>query len=128
MSVQAVATVVLLGVAGALGAVARYLVVEWVAPRWAHRFPLATFLINISGAFALGLIVTTGGRGGHVQTARLLLGTGFLGGYTTFSTLSFETDTLARHGHTFHAWANAAGTLVVGIAAASIGAWIGSSL
>lgn len=121
--------ILILGVAGALGAVARYLVVEWVAPRWARRFPLATFLINVTGAFALGLLMTAGGSGAHAPaTARLLLGVGFLGGYTTFSTLSYETDALIRRGHTAHAWMHAAGTLVAGIAAATLGVWIGASL
>lgn len=119
--------ILILGVAGALGAVARYLVVEWAPPRWARRFPLATFLINITGAFALGLLMTAGGSGPHAPTTvRLVLGTGFLGGYTTFSTLSYETDALARRGHTVHAWVNAAGTLVAGVAAAGLGMWLGS--
>ncbi len=126
---QALVAVVMLGAAGALGAVVRYLVVEWMAPRWAHRFPLATFLINVSGAFALGLLMAAGGDGTHgLATTRLILGTGFLGGYTTFSTLSYETDTLARRGHTVHAWVNAAATLAAGVAAAAIGVWVGSAL
>lgn len=123
--------VLALGLAGALGAVARYGVVEWVAARWLSAFPLATFLINISGAFALGLVLTVGAPA-HAPNApdswRVVLGTGFLGGYTTFSTLSFETQALAQRGHNGYAWLNALGSLVAGIVAAALGIALGSLL
>ena len=80
-------TVVGIGLLDALGAVARYLMVEWMA-RWRRKpFPLAIFIINISGAFLLGLLTTAFASPAELNT-RLLLGAGFLGGYTTFSTLS----------------------------------------
>ncbi|MGH2514870.1 MAG: fluoride efflux transporter FluC, partial [Ktedonobacterales bacterium] len=56
---------------------------------------------------------------------RTVLGTGFLGGYTTFSTLAYETHGLARQGYTGHAWVNALGTLLAGIGAAALGIVIG---
>ena len=114
-----------LGLAGALGAVARFGVVEWVASRWLNHFPLATFIINISGAFVLGFVMTAGASWG---SWRVVLGTGFLGGYTTFSTLSFETDSLARRGHTRYAWLNALGALAAGIVAVALGIALGSVL
>ena len=114
--------VLLLGCAGALGAAARYGVAEVTARRWRGRFPLATLLINIGGAFALGLLLSAGSaHSAALNTWRAVLGTGFLGGYTTFSTLSFETHRLARRGYHRHAWANALGTLLLGIAAAALG-------
>lgn len=120
--------VVLVASAGAFGALARYLVVEWTSRRWTGRFPLATFLINISGAFALGLLLTVGGHAAAPSPLHLILGTGFLGGYTTFSTLSFETHSLARRGHILHAWANALGTLVAGLVAVAAGMALGRAL
>ena len=114
--------VLLLGCAGALGAAARYGVAEVTARRWRGRFPLATLLINIGGAFALGLLLSAGpAHSAALSTWRTVLGTGFFGGYTTFSTLSFETYSLARRGHHWHAWSNALGTLLLGIAAAALG-------
>ena len=118
-----------IGCAGALGALARFGFAEWLSHRWRKRFPLATFLINVSGALALGLLLTAGvSRTGAVPATRVILGAGFLGGYTTFSTLSFETNALARRGHTLEAWVNALGTLVVGVVAVGLGVWIGRSL
>ncbi len=114
-----------LGVAGALGAVARFGVVEWVARTWLNHFPLATFVINVSGAFVLGLVLTVGVGWG---SWRVVVGSGFLGGYTTFSTLSFETHALARRGHTHYAWLNALGTLAGGIVAAALGIVLGTWL
>jgi CrcB protein len=116
-----------IGVAGALGAVARYAVAAWMARRWRGHFPLSTLAINVTGAFALGLVLTAGA--GHViAPLRVVLGTGFLGGYTTFSTLSFETQALARRGYAMHAWLNALGTLGVGLLAVAAGIALGHAL
>lgn len=118
-----------IGFAGACGAVARYGVVEWAARHMRFRFPIATFLINITGAFALGLIFTLGvGHVAALASTRVILGTGFLGGYTTFSTLSFEADALARRGHTLQAWLDAGGTIVAGVVAVSAGILLGHAL
>lgn len=117
----------LLGCAGALGAVARLFVVEVVARRWTGAFPLGTFLINLSGAFCLGLVLTVGVAPASAPI-RALLGTGFLGGYTTFSTLSFETHALRRRGLARHAWGNALATLLGGMVAAALGLALGHAL
>lgn len=115
-----------IGMAGALGAASRYGAAEWMARRWRGRFPAATFAINVTGAFALGLLMTAGASGtGAAATLRAVLGTGFLGGYTTFSTLSFETHALARGGRTLSAWLNAAGTLCAGLLAVAAGIALG---
>src|SRR5215469_5370638 len=87
-----------LGLAGALGAVTRFALVEWIAPRWQGTFPLSTLIVKLTGAFALGFLMAAGGTDAPLASLRLLLGTGFLGGYTTFSTLTFETHMLARDG------------------------------
>lgn len=117
-------TVVGIGLLGALGAVARYLTVEWMARWWRKPFPLAIFLINISGAFVLGFLTTAFASPTQLNT-RLLLGVGFLGGYTTFSTLSYETVALARRGDSLYAWMNAGGSLLAGVVAAFLGMSLG---
>lgn len=92
-----------IGCSGGAGAVARFGVVEGIARRWGGLFSLATFLINITGPFAPGFILTMGA--GHLRLpaaspVRSIIGTGFLGGYTTFSTLGFETHALLRRDYT----------------------------
>ena len=112
----------LLGLAGAAGAAIRFALVEWATKRWWASFPLPTLLINVTGAFALGLLTTMGASG----EARLLLGTGFLGGYTTFSTLSYDSHSLFRSGQTRAAWLNTLGSVAVGVVAAALGLLCGA--
>lgn len=117
-----------IGVAGALGAATRYVVAEWMARRGRGPFPAATFVINVTGAFALGVLMTVGTKTSGAEpiaSVRTVLGTGFLGGYTTFSTLSFETHALARQGRTRAAWLNAAGTLCGGLLVVALGIAVG---
>ena len=90
-------------------------------------FPLATLVINVTGAFALGLLTTAGGTGGALAQARLVVGTGFLGGYTTFQHAQL------RHAQPFsqqqhRAWLNALGSLEMGVVAAALGLWCGAHL
>ena len=130
-SIPGVAALLMLGLAGATGAAARFALSEWATKRWPGTFPLVTLLINVTGAFALGLLMTAGGggsAGSALAQERLLLGTGFLGGYTTFSTLSYDTHSLYRSGQARAAWLNALGSLAIGLAAAALGIAIGTIL
>ena len=120
--------VLLLGLAGATGAAARFAFSEWATRHEKGSFPLATLVINVTGAFALGLLTTAGGTGGALAQARLVVGTGFLGGYTTFSTLSYDTHSLFRSGQTRAAWLNTLGSLGIGVVAAALGLWCGAHL
>ena len=82
---------------GALGSVARYTVALLVASVWRREFPLATFLINVSGSFIVGFVATWGAERAAVDPlVRLLVITGFLGAYTTFSTFEYETWQLTQ--------------------------------
>ena len=111
---------VLLG--GALGAVCRFLVSR-LAERLSRPLPWATFLVNIAGALLLGLLAGAGGALPGWLGA--LVGTGFCGALTTYSTFGYETVRLARTGPAGRGWAllNVAATLVVGLGAASLG-WL----
>jgi CrcB protein len=101
---------------GALGAPARYEIAQ--ALRAGSGFPWGTFIANVSGAFALGLFLT---RVPAHRLARPFIATGFLGAFTTFSTLSIETVLLVRNHHTPTAVVYLLTTLVVGIGAAALG-------
>jgi CrcB protein len=110
---------------GSLGTAARYAVGEAVGPR--GEWPTATFLVNVVGAFLLGVLVEElvrrGPDVGVRRRLRLLLGTGFLGGFTTYSALAVEVDGLLRDGSAAVAVAYAVGTVVVGFVASTVGVW-----
>jgi len=113
---------------GAMGAPLRY-VLEELHPAGAGAFPLTTFLVNVSGAFALGLLVALLlGRWSRSRLLRPLVATGFLGAYTTFSTFAVELVTLAKDGHVRMAASYALASLSVGLAAAVSGLRIGRRL
>ncbi len=107
---------------GALGSVARYGVALLFAGIWRREFPLATFLINVSGSFALGFLATWGAEREAVDPVlRLLMTTGFLGAYTTFSTFEYETQRLAEGNAVGWALVNVAGSVLAGFAAVQLG-------
>ena len=116
-----IASVVLWGVGGFLGALARYEVgLAW--PAHGAQFPAATFTINTSGAFLLGLLLTVILE--HVRPGRYLRPfacVGVLGAWTTMSTLAAETDLLVKGGHAVMAVAYAGATLAAGLGATACG-------
>ena len=116
---------VALGVAlaGGAGATARLLLDGAVSARTQGVLPLGTLAVNVSGAFLLGLLVGLG-PGGDVRD---VLGTGLLGGYTTFSTWMFESHRLAEDGRGGTAAANVVGSLALGLAAAAAGRALGGA-
>ena len=107
--------------AGAAGAVLRFAVDGHVLARSGGRLPWGTALVNLSGAFVLGIIA--GAAPGHAFT--LIVGTGFLGAYTTFSTWMLESLLLGESGRINAAVVNVAGQLVVGLAVAALGFGLG---
>ena len=107
--------------AAAVGAPARYLLDSWVHERTGGRFPWGTFVVNVSGCLALGVLTGLGLYHGLGDTTRTVVGTGGLGAYTTFSTLTFETVRLAEDGAVDQALLNATASLLVGLAAAATG-------
>jgi CrcB protein len=113
-----------LALAGGLGAVAR-LVLDGAVRERTEATVLGTMLVNLSGSLLLGLVAGLASASVLPEGLRLVLGTGFLGGYTTFSTASVETVRLARQ----RRWAAAAlhgpGMLVGSVALAGLGLWVG---
>lgn len=106
---------------GAAGAPARYVVAEWVGVE-VGGFPWATFWTNVSGAFALGVVlVVLLRRYPPHRYLRPFVATGFLGAYTTFSTFVVETDQLLDRGHTRVALTYVTASVVAGLAAAALG-------
>jgi CrcB protein len=122
------ATILLLGLAGGLGAGARFVVDGLVRARIRTALPVGTITINVTGSFLLGLLA--GAVIAHAAPPELqaIAGTGFLGGYTTFSTASFETVRLIQSGRTGLALLNGIGTAAVAVAAAAAGLAIASLL
>ena len=115
----------LVALAGGLGAVTRFVVDAQVGRRTAGAgLPLGTLAINVTGSFLLGVIAGwwtfhTGDPG-----IKQVLGTGFMGGFTTFSTASVEGVRLVRAGRPVAAAVHAGGGLLAGLAAATLGFWL----
>lgn len=84
-------TVLLICIAGGGGALVRFITDGLIRSRFGRRFPWGTLVINVSGAFLLGAITALALRHDISTADKLVFGTGFCGGYTTFSTASFET-------------------------------------
>lgn len=112
------------GALGGLGAVGRFMVDGVVSARRPSDFPFGTLAVNLSGGFALGTLVGAG-VGGDV---RFVLGTGLLGGYTTFSTWMFEAQRLAEDGEWRLMWWNLVGPMLAGLAATGLGWLLGGAL
>ena len=118
----------LVGVAGAAGALIRYLLGRFVAARVLSQLPLGTFLINTSGAFLIGLIAGLVGHKVISSAVQLVLATGFLGGYTTFSTMQWEGTQLMRAGNMGRGLLYLGGTFALGIPLVVLGMMLGGWL
>ena len=107
---------------GALGSVLRFLVSVWFLQRVGAGFPWGTFTVNITGAFVLGLMLQLAQtRIGLNPSVRIFVGTGILGGYTTFSTFAFETLALSREAFSLQSLWYGFGSVVAGVLAAYLG-------
>jgi CrcB protein len=113
----------LVGLGGFIGANARFVVARVVGTLFETRFPLGTFIINVSGSFLLGVLGTLVAQKvmPNSESMRLALGMGFLGAYTTFSTFEFETHALFDDGSWLTATTNMFASLFVGLLAVRAG-------
>lgn len=109
---------------GAFGAVARY-GINLVFANSLTSFPLATFLVNVSGSFLIGFLLT---KFEANETMRLLLVTGFLGAYTTFSTFEYEAFNLTQTKQLAMAFVYVALSFSVGFIGVMMGIWLGKKV
>ena len=109
-------TILLVALGAAVGAPMRYLIDRWIQSRHESGYPWGTFAVNMLGSFVLGSLVAISGTAGYA-----LLGTGFCGALTTYSTFGFETVGLIRTRARVAALVNVAGSIAVGL----LFAWLG---
>ncbi|MDZ4168327.1 MAG: fluoride efflux transporter CrcB [Coriobacteriia bacterium] len=121
----AVAVFIGAGIGGAL----RYALGEWITDRWGASFPWHTLVINVAGAFLLGLLMALSVDRGLVSAStRLFLGVGVLGGFTTFSALAYESIVLFERGLLVQGSANLLGSVVLGAVAVIAGLLVGQAV
>ena len=115
----------LVGAGGFLGAIARYLVGTAVSHRWGASWPYGTFLINITGCFAIAFFLTLVSERITVSPNwRYFFPTGFVGAYTTFSTFEYETLRLVEDGAWMRALSYVVSSVIVGFVAVLLAAWL----
>jgi len=118
----------LLALAGGAGAAVRFLFDGLIRSHLKTAFPWATTIINVSGSLVLGFLTGLTLVRMLPTDLSIVIGTGFLGGYTTFSTASYETVQLIKQGRHLASFISGLGMLVLSVAAAVLGLWVGTSL
>ena len=112
------------GLGAALGGNARYLLTMWSTARWGSRFPMGTLIANLSGSFLIGvmMVIALSKFEDHSDLFRLFFVTGVLGGYTTFSSFSYETLALIQAGRVQIALVYVLGSVLCSLLGVFIGA------
>lgn len=112
-------------IGGGIGALARYIAASAIMTRFGGKFPLGTLVINVTGSFLIGFLMTVLTERFQLDPAwRLLLVVGFLGGYTTFSSFEWETYTAVRAGGLWTGMLNVGSSVMLGY----IAVWLGARL
>lgn len=117
-------SIFMVGIGGFVGSILRYLISYYMKLSWPTIYPAGTFTVNLAGSLLIGIIIAAVLTENLNQQARLLLATGFCGGFTTFSTFSFEFFSLLQNGHTGYAFLYAISSLVLGL----LFVWVGFNL
>ena len=118
-----------IALAGSLGAVCRFVLDGHIKTRYKHFFPWATFVINVSGSLILGTVSGILLKHHGFASAEAIIGTGFCGGYTTFTTASFQTvRLLEERRYSAALLGNTLGTLLAACLAAGIGIALGMTI
>ena len=118
----------LIACAGGVGAALRLAVDGFIRARARVIYPLGTTVINVTGSLLLGLVTGLALTRILPEELALILGSGLLGGYTTFSTASYETIRLIQEGRWLAALVNGPGMLLLCVLAAAAGLWVGAML
>lgn len=114
--------ILLIGLGGGIGSVARYLCQKWFAENIQHPFPWGTFVVNVIGCFLIGLIYAISEKTTFFSPqTRLLLITGLCGGFTTFSAFAFENMSFLRSGDTLYFLIYTIASVLLGIIAVFAG-------
>lgn len=114
---------IIVGIGGALGSILRFWVGSYIGGRFGSRFPFGTFVINVTGSFLIGMILTIlAEKTQWSANWRYLIPIGFIGGYTTFSTFEYETFRLFQDGQMMGAALNIGLSVAVGF----VGVWAGA--
>ncbi len=119
----------MVGIGGFIGAIARFALGSYIGNRMGSRFPYGTFVINISGSFLIGFILTVlAQRTDASPNWRYLIPIGFIGAYTTFSTFEYETLRTVQDGQILIGLANISLSVIAGFAAVWVGVIAGRAL
>lgn len=121
-------TLLLVMIGAAVGAPSRWLLDQAISRRAGGVFPLGTWTINVSGSLLLGVVLAANAFGPAPLALVALAGTGFCGGFTTFSTFGFETIRLVESGSGLEAGINVVSSLAVGLLAAFAGWYLGQAV
>ena len=117
------------GVGGFMGSIARFWFASYVGQRMGTRFPYGTFLINASGSFLIGMVMTILTDRMHLSpNCRYLIAIGFIGGYTTFSTFEYETLRAIQDGQFTIGLLNIVLSVLVGFLMVWTGAMVGKAV
>lgn len=120
-------SILLVGFGGFAGCSLRYLISRFTAAQCQTLFPCGTFIVNITGSFLAGLLLGYAFTHNTGQDFRLFLVVGFCGGFTTFSSFSYEFMSLMQNGHSGLAFTYALGSLLAGFLLVFLGFWLGKS-
>lgn len=122
-------TALLISLGAVLGANLRYWFSLWAGQRWGIQYPIATFLINLTGSLVLGFFITVISERFLIDPRwRVFFAIGFLGSYTTFSTYTYESITLILAGNWLSGLLNLFGSAVLGALASILGIFLGRLL
>ncbi len=113
--------ILIVGAGSFIGGILRYLISRWIQLKLLSTYPFGTFTVNIIGCFIIGLVMGLSERFNVSSEWRLLLVTGFCGGFTTFSAFSIETLALLRDAQYLPAFLYIAGSVIIGLLAAFFG-------
>jgi CrcB protein len=113
--------IIAIGIGSCLGGISRYLLAQFIQNKFLTTFPYGTLAVNLLGCFLIGIIFGLSERGNFSMVWRLFLVTGFLGGFTTFSSFSNETVGMLRDGQIWSAFTYISISVLVGLLATFTG-------